>query len=377
MKPTMQTYIHNSTDVLRANLSRGVELTKAFVEAYRQAPEGEILLIASGSSYNSCVCARRWMEKVLQQRVWIVTPFTFVHYESSLAGVGLCAVVSQSGCSTNAIEALRLIRSLGRPAIGITGNPNSDFETEADQVIDWGVGEEKVGYVTQGVVSLILYLWMAALQIAKETGRLSKEQAETYASELQSAVEIHGEAVIRSEAWVENNYALVTSMHQAYVIGAGASYGTALEGALKIGETIGIPTSAYESEEYLHGPNLQLAPDYTVFIIDPKDETSPRMEAIAEATRQVTERTVLLSLDCDDPHPTTFSLGRQLDEALTPFVFLPLFQMIAWRGAEDLHRWDKHPLFAKFKEKIAYKTESYYQHSQQESQHDSEIEIIS
>ena len=67
MKPTMQTYIHNSTDVLRANLSRGVELTKAFVEAYRQAPEGEILLIASGSSYNSCVCARRWMEKVLQQ----------------------------------------------------------------------------------------------------------------------------------------------------------------------------------------------------------------------------------------------------------------------------------------------------------------------
>ena len=49
MKPTMQTYIHNSTDVLRANLSRGAELTKAFVEAYRQAPEGEILLIASGS----------------------------------------------------------------------------------------------------------------------------------------------------------------------------------------------------------------------------------------------------------------------------------------------------------------------------------------
>ena len=44
MKPTMQTYIHNSTDVLRANLSRGVELTKAFVEAYRQAPEGEPLV---------------------------------------------------------------------------------------------------------------------------------------------------------------------------------------------------------------------------------------------------------------------------------------------------------------------------------------------
>ena len=97
------------------------------------------------------------------------------------------------------------------------------------------------------------------------------------------------------------------------------------------------------------------------------------METIAEATRQVTKRVVLLSLDCDDPDPTTFSLGRQLDEALTPFVFLPLFQLIAWRGAEDLHRWNKHPLFAKFKEKIAYKTESYYQHSQQESKADAEI----
>ena len=367
MKPTMQTYILSSNAVLRANFDRRRELTEPLLQAWRKAPKGQILLIASGSSYNSCICAKRWMEKVMKQSVRVVTPFTFVHYENSLEDVGLCAVLSQSGCSTNAIEALRLIKRSGRQAIGITGNPHSDFQQEADQVIDWGVGEECIGYVTQGVVSLILFLWLFALRMAEEQQHLTLSQLQTYEAQMREAIEAHAEAVCAGETWIENNYALVTSMDQAYVIGAGTCYGIALEGALKIGETTGIPTAAYESEEYLHGPNLQLTPNYTVFILDPGDETTSRIQVIAEATRQVTSRTVLIRLNPDDGESTTFSIHRKLDEALTPLAFLPLFQWIAYRAAEDLHRWNKHPLFARFKAKIAYKTESYNRQKQAES----------
>lgn len=361
MKPTMQTYILSSNAVLVQNFRNRRTLTEVIIQAYNKAPQGEILLIASGSSYNSCVCARRWMEKISGQSVRVITPFTFVHYENSLDGIGFCAVLSQSGCSTNAIEALRTIKAADRLAIGITGNLCSDFKQEADVVIDWGVGEEKVGYVTQGVVTLILFLWLFALRIAQEKQRISTQQLKEAEKALEEAIQIHGEAVKQSEVWVKRNYAMITSMRQVYVIGAGACYGVALEGALKIGETVGIPTCAYESEEYLHGPNLQLTPEYTVFVLNPGDETADRINAIAEATRQVTERTVLVTVTASDSLPTTFSLNRQLEEALTPLVFLPLFQWIAWQAAEDLQRWNKHPLFARFKQKIAYKTESYYQ----------------
>ena len=115
----------------------------------------------------------------------------------------------------------------------------------------------------------------------------------------------------------------------------------------------------WRAREYLHGPNLQLTPNYTVFVLDPGDETTDRIQSIAEATRQVTPRMVWVTMKADDGEPTTFALNRSLDEAPTPFAFLPLFQRIAWRAAEDLHRWQKHPLFSRFREKIAYKTESY------------------
>ena len=48
----------------------------------------------------------------------------------------------------------------------------------------------------------------------------------------------------------------------------GANLGTACEGALKFGETISIPSFAYETEEYIHDPNIQMTPAYSVFLID-------------------------------------------------------------------------------------------------------------
>ena len=59
-------------------------------------------------------------------------------------------------------------------------------------------------------------------------------------------------------------------MSWVYSCGAGANYGTALESALKMGETIHIPSCCYEIEEYIHGPNLQLTPQYNVIFFDGK-----------------------------------------------------------------------------------------------------------
>lgn len=54
-------------------------------------------------------------------------------------------------------------------------------------------------------------------------------------------------------------------MTNAYVCGVGANLGTASEGALKFGETVSIPTAAYEVEEYIHGPNIQMTPATAYF----------------------------------------------------------------------------------------------------------------
>ena len=71
-------------------------------------------------------------------------------------------------------------------------------------------------------------------------------------------------------------------MTNAYVCGVGANLGTASEGALKFGETVSIPTAVYEVEEYIHGPNIQMTPRYSVFLIDGGEGTE-RIHRIAGA----------------------------------------------------------------------------------------------
>ena len=50
---------------------------------------------------------------------------------------------------------------MGHRAIGITSNVNSDFgDGICDVVVDYGIGIETVGYVTLGMVGLVLYFIM-------------------------------------------------------------------------------------------------------------------------------------------------------------------------------------------------------------------------
>lgn len=83
-------------------------------------------------------------------------------------------VVTQSGLSTNAIEALKIIKKKQCRAICLTGNKNSDVKDVADVVIEYGVGEELVGYVTKGVSSLALFLDLFAIAYSGKTEYLEE-----------------------------------------------------------------------------------------------------------------------------------------------------------------------------------------------------------
>jgi len=81
-----------------------------------------------------------FLTKYLNCDVKIISPNTFIYSESNLKDNDFAFVVSQSGCSTNSIEALKKLKELGFPAIGLTGNIESDFKEFADMIIDYGVG---------------------------------------------------------------------------------------------------------------------------------------------------------------------------------------------------------------------------------------------
>ncbi len=350
-KYTMLDYIKQAPSTCRANIENYETLVAPLLAQVKDKKIRAIWLIASGSSFNSCHCARAFMRTLLQCEIKIVTPFTFVHYENEVQEDDLAFVITQSGLSTNAIEAIQKLKAMNHYAICLSGNVNSDVKDYADLVIDYGVGEELVGYVTKGVTTLCLFLMLFAIAYSKQT---------TWLAQLNKAISLNEEMIDKAIAFVKEHYKNFSSMNHIYFCGAGSNYGTALEGSLKAGETIHIPSCFYEIEEYIHGPNLQLTPNYNIIIIDGNDEASERVKQVYLASREVSEKTYLLSnQDGFKDDKNVLSLSSSVASELAPLMYLPFVQILSHIISHDLNSSKQHPLLKNFKKIASAKTENF------------------
>lgn len=350
-KMTMMDYINETPIQALKNIASASTLCEPLVHYAKEKQMQRLWLIASGSSYNACMCARSFLMHTLGIEVKVIPPYTFTWYEHDVKEKDVVVVVSQSGYSTNAIAALCKVKALGHTSVVLTGNVTHDVKDYADIVLDYGVGEELVGYVTKGVTTLTLYFMLFALVYQGETTKLD---------ELEKAILLQKEMITKAQQFVEMHYKDFSSMHSIYVCGAGAAYGVALEGALKCGETIHIPALPLEMEEYIHGPNLQLTPSYTILLIDGNDAASERVKQIYQASRSVSEHSFLLSNAIDIPGDShILKLSNSVDSDLMPLVYLPFVQVLASMISTDLHSVMQHPLMRSFKAYADAKTAGF------------------
>lgn len=361
--PTMLTYIQETPQQLALNVKNCKALTESLVNVYLEKNYQTIWIIASGSSSNGSQCAKPFMMKYLDCDVKIITPSTFIYTENKMKDDDLAFVVSQSGCSTNSIDALKKLKEMGQKAIGLTANLESDFKDYTDLLIDYGVGIETVGYVTKGVTTLAQYLMLFALEGALAKGTITKETYQDVLDEMADTPKRHEVIQEETYAFYQKNKKALTSMNVSYTCGFMQGYGIATEGALKIGETVQIPSVAYEAEEFIHGPNLQLTPKYTVYFIDDLSIGSDRLINIYRATHSVTDYAFAItnSPEVDDDHAIRLPFDIK-EPLLLPLYVLPFFQIIAYQVTTDCHKWEKHPVFEEnFKKNISCKTEKISQ----------------
>ena len=356
---TMGDYVDESPVVLRDNLARFEELTDPLMGLCGDRMPKRIRLVASGSSYNACQCAHPFMSACLPGvDVRVVTPHRFSYYESEVDPDELLLVVTQSGLSTNALAALDAIRAQGARAVCLTGDVEADAREHADLMVDWGAGVELVGYVTKGVSTLALFLMMFACRLGGRLDRLP---------ELGRAVDVLDAVRASTYPFFERHEKALTSMRLSYSVAADGARGVALESALKVGETVHVPSPAYEVEEFIHGPNLQLTPGYTLFFYDAPDATRERTRLIYRAAREVSDAAFLLTSAgaCDEAPEWLASDANVLvapelpSPELAAFAYLPFVQLVSHLASSALGSSKQHPLLKRFKAIAAAKTDSF------------------
>lgn len=357
---TMLDYVRECPVRLNENVRRRGELCGALAERYRAAVaagNASMRLVACGSSYHACRAMQPFMEHVLSVRVDVVTPGSYVRYGAAMPPA-FEVMVSQSGSSTNIIAALDTASGLGHETIVLTGNVEADVREHADTVVDYGVGVETVGFVTVGLVTLMEFLALFALTCAEGMGAITADALGRWMAELEAAAALHGALATRMEEVFTADELSFLSPGPTFVLGDGPNYATALEGALKIQETLKVPAITYEPEEFIHGPNMQLTPAYTVFVID-TDAAPGRAFDIWRAVREVTDRAFLVSTRPSEGARIIAAEGHPVSELISPIALVAPFQYLCARAMPELDCEDEHPLMRRFERIVSSKTESY------------------
>lgn len=348
-------YIEESVEVCKQNIDLRKELTQKLVKAFIESKATRITMIASGSSYNAALSARLFMEKMLDCEVKICTPFQFTHYEQKIDEHEFVLAITQSGKSSNTIEAVEKCNRLNRPIHVLTGNIQSTVSQLQCDVYDFGVGEEIIEFVTKGYITTILYLCLFALESALAKKLIVEEKYLHTIHEMENINLIHYDFIEQSKLFIASHMKEILSSKRIQICGYGPNYATAIEGALKISEVLSFAATGYDSEEYLHGPYLETTNECAVFLLDSDGVGSQRCKHIYESLTCLTNKRYLITRQGDVSDKHQFIFPHSMNEFLSPILYISFYQILTSMIAKERNIVDQSPQSRVFEEYVKSK----------------------
>ena len=208
-----------------------------------------VILIASGSSYN-CAAIISYLLRdyahISTQSIYASEFSQITDYE--VESEALYVFISQSGETSDTIEALEKIREKTDKTLCVTNNEHSKLFEKANYKLLTYAGTEKSIAATKSMSAQIYVLCLFIAKIMQ-----SKEQnADSLLKDLKESGDII-ESVLKDVDYIKQIGQKLAGYNNISILGSGCFYPLAKEGALKIREVSYINTNAYPTGEFLHG----------------------------------------------------------------------------------------------------------------------------
>lgn len=259
-----------------------------------------INIVASGSSYNAGFFGKYFFENISKTPTSVdfaseVANGTFQNFEKDT----LFIFISQSGKSTDTLEALKKVKNSGAKTFVITNNENSPMHELGDYKFNIKAGLEHAIAATKTFSLSVVSLWMIALKIAQNKHiDISNETKD---------IRLISKEIENTLSKTENlDFAtkLISKQKSLSIIGFNYHYPLSKEAALKIKETCFINTSSYPMGEFMHGhcAVLNKANTFLTFITkDCKKEELQILKRIKGTykTKSIVVSDVYEDYDCD------------------------------------------------------------------------------
>lgn len=298
MKKTLLDFMEETSEEVSAIINKRKELTKAPVDFMKARKFNRIMLVSCGSSYNVALNCVYFMRARLGIPVDAVSAFQFYQYDLPMASKDVLYIcMSQGGRSTNVNSAAKKLEDGGFTVMALTEDLHSPLAKRVKHAFTYHrTGDDD--YVIKSFVLQSAYIMLMVCEYALEMKIMQPEQYEKDTALILKAVKKVDEARGTAAEFYNSHRALLKEMTRVIVLGCGPSFATAHEGCLKLQETYSCQATAFEIEEYFHGPSLCCNKDTTVFIID--DKHSPVHFRVKDAYRglqYMTDRVIVVTTD--------------------------------------------------------------------------------
>jgi glutamine---fructose-6-phosphate transaminase (isomerizing) len=270
---------HAVVETLEGRLGETVFAESFGLEAKNIFPKiKNIQIVACGTSWHAGLCGKYWLENLanLPTQVDIASE---MRYKKVLVPENtLLITISQSGETADTLAALRMLKK--QPFLAnlcISNVAESSLVRESQLVfltragIEIGVASTKA-YVTQLIALLLLALVLAKCQNINT--KLNNELIKDL-KQIPNLIE----QSLTLEKEIKKFAAKIVKHKNAFYLGRGIGYPTALEGALKMKELSYLHAEAYPAGELKHGPLALIDKGVPVIAVMPNDELQEKVKA--------------------------------------------------------------------------------------------------
>ncbi|MBU3188260.1 SIS domain-containing protein [Clostridium bowmanii] len=253
-KSIMWNHIYEETNKLKTLLA-STQVEK-FLEIYDTKAIKKMIFVASGSSLNIATVAKKFYGDLAQIDVSTYTPSEFIFNSKMLDSFNkettLVVAISQTGTSSGTINSISCAKELGYKVLSITERRNTPAQEMSDYYLNFLSDLEDCNAKTKGFSNSLTLLEILAIQIAKEKAVITDETFKAYMDEIKASIDDIPSTIENTEKWLHEHKDW-SAINHLLVIGNGTNYGVAVEGMLKILETLCIPASICELGEFSHG----------------------------------------------------------------------------------------------------------------------------
>ena len=276
-----------------------------------------IYITGSGTSYHSALVAKYLFPKIAGMSVEPIMSSEMKFFEDCFDEQTTLIAISQSGESADVLNAVAFAKEKNARILSIVNTTSSSLVKASDSFIGLNCGYEVGVAATKSFTSQITILYRL-LEKFDSTQKIT--------SQLNLVVDAISKILNDQKAVIDICDKLKDVDH-LYILGRGAHYPIAKEGALKIKELSYIHAEGVATGELKHGPLALMDESTYVIMINPKDNASVYVDNLSNASEIKSRGAKIIGIS--NEYDQIYDYWIPLPDV--PKIFYPLIETVPFQ----------------------------------------------